>query len=101
MTVKFYSKNKIQITAGIIYLYHGSTVHINHLQVKKCLVIGGGGFLGHHIVERLLDSGYKVNVFDIRETYEDDRVQFFVGDLCNKEASINKNRSRLIYCFFF
>ncbi|XP_072286115.1 sterol-4-alpha-carboxylate 3-dehydrogenase, decarboxylating [Pyxicephalus adspersus] len=52
---------------------------------KKCTVIGGSGFLGQHMVERLLDKGYTVNVFDIRQGFENDRVQFFIGDLCNKQ----------------
>jgi hypothetical protein len=37
-------------------------------------------------VEALLERGYKVNIFDIRETFKDDRVTFFVGDLCTKEV---------------
>uniref|UniRef100_A0A8C9L9I6 NAD(P) dependent steroid dehydrogenase-like n=1 Tax=Pavo cristatus TaxID=9049 RepID=A0A8C9L9I6_PAVCR len=53
---------------------------------KKCLVIGGSGFLGQHMVEKLLDKGYSVNVFDIQKRFDNDRVQFFLGDLCNKEA---------------
>ncbi|KAG9478325.1 sterol-4-alpha-carboxylate 3-dehydrogenase, decarboxylating [Eleutherodactylus coqui] len=51
---------------------------------KKCAVIGGSGFLGQHMVERLLDKGYSVNVFDIRQGLENERVQFFIGDLCSK-----------------
>lgn len=50
-------------------------------------MVGGCGFLGRHMVEKLLDRGYQVNVFDIRETFKDDRVKFFIGDLCNKEVS--------------
>lgn len=53
---------------------------------KLCTVVGGGGFLGQHIVEQLLDRGYHVNVFDIRQTFERERVNFFVGDVCNKEV---------------
>nr|XP_056715527.1 sterol-4-alpha-carboxylate 3-dehydrogenase, decarboxylating [Euleptes europaea] len=52
---------------------------------KKCTVIGGSGFLGQHLVERLLEKGYSVNVFDIRKGFENDQVQFFLGDLCSKE----------------
>jgi sterol-4alpha-carboxylate 3-dehydrogenase (decarboxylating) len=54
-------------------------------KAKSCAVIGGCGFLGRHLVEALLERGYKVNIFDIRETFKDDRVTFFVGDLCTKE----------------
>ncbi|XP_077983630.1 sterol-4-alpha-carboxylate 3-dehydrogenase, decarboxylating-like [Glandiceps talaboti] len=52
---------------------------------KTCTVIGGCGFLGRHIVEKLLDKGYSVSVFDLRQTFEDDRVKFFTGDLCSQE----------------
>ena len=38
------------------------------------------------MVEGLLQRGYKVNVFDIKVTYEEDRVTFFTGDLCNKQV---------------
>jgi len=52
----------------------------------KCLVIGGGGFLGQHIVEELLSKDHSVSVFDLRTTFHDDRVTFFTGDLCNKKV---------------
>eukprot|EP01137_Pigoraptor_chileana_P000180 Opistho-2@35890 len=51
---------------------------------QKVLVIGGGGFLGRHIVELLLERNYAVNVFDMRETFKDANIKFFVGDLLNK-----------------
>lgn len=41
------------------------------------------------MVEGLLDKGYRVNVFDIRKTFSDDRVSFFVGDLCSKEVAMS------------
>ncbi|KAM9128078.1 sterol-4-alpha-carboxylate 3-dehydrogenase, decarboxylating isoform 2-T2 [Pangshura tecta] len=52
---------------------------------KKCTVIGGSGFLGQHMVEKLLEKGYTVNVFDIQKGFENDKVQFFLGDLCSKK----------------
>uniref|UniRef100_F6PGP3 Sterol-4-alpha-carboxylate 3-dehydrogenase, decarboxylating n=1 Tax=Ornithorhynchus anatinus TaxID=9258 RepID=F6PGP3_ORNAN len=54
-------------------------------QAKKCTVIGGSGFLGQHMVEQLLARGYAVNVFDIRQGFDNPQVQFFVGDLCSKQ----------------
>ncbi|XP_063046651.1 sterol-4-alpha-carboxylate 3-dehydrogenase, decarboxylating [Engraulis encrasicolus] len=53
---------------------------------KRCAVIGGSGFLGRHLVEKLLERGYTVTVFDIRQSYELPGVAFHEGDLCNKEA---------------
>uniref|UniRef100_A0A8C4QNH3 Sterol-4-alpha-carboxylate 3-dehydrogenase, decarboxylating n=1 Tax=Eptatretus burgeri TaxID=7764 RepID=A0A8C4QNH3_EPTBU len=53
-----------------------------------CVVIGGSGFLGHHLVEGLLLRDYVVRVFDLRQSFHDDRVTFFLGDLCEKQALI-------------
>ena len=50
-------------------------------------MIGGGGFLGRHIVDKLLEKSYNVSVFDIRSTFENECIQFFVGDLCQWEVS--------------
>lgn len=49
-------------------------------------MVGGCGFLGRHIVDKLLEKGYQVNVFDIRKSFEDARVKFFIGDLLHKEV---------------
>ena len=60
-----------------------SRTHSVSFQQKVCTVIGGCGFLGRHLVEGLLQKGYHVNVFDVKTTFENDQVQFFVG---NKEV---------------
>ncbi|XP_053526182.1 sterol-4-alpha-carboxylate 3-dehydrogenase, decarboxylating isoform X1 [Artibeus jamaicensis] len=54
-------------------------------KAKKCTVIGGSGFLGQHMVEQLLARGYTVNVFDIRQGFDNPQVQFFLGDLCSQQ----------------
>ncbi|XP_012582648.1 PREDICTED: sterol-4-alpha-carboxylate 3-dehydrogenase, decarboxylating isoform X2 [Condylura cristata] len=54
-------------------------------KAKRCTVIGGSGFLGQHMVEQLLARGYAVNVFDMRQSFEDPRVHFFLGDLCSAQ----------------
>ena len=63
--------------------------HIRHFslfQSKLCTVVGGCGFLGRHLVEHLLERGYTVNVFDIKKTFDNEKVHFFTGDLCEKEV---------------
>ncbi|KAK7141768.1 hypothetical protein R3I93_015806 [Phoxinus phoxinus] len=56
---------------------------------KRCAVIGGSGFLGRHLVERLVGRGYTVSVFDIRQAYELPGVTFHQGDLCDKQALLS------------
>ncbi|KAK7097791.1 sterol-4-alpha-carboxylate 3-dehydrogenase, decarboxylating-like isoform X2 [Littorina saxatilis] len=49
------------------------------------LVIGGCGFLGRHLCEHLLQRGYSVRAFDIRKTFDNDKIDFYIGDLCSEE----------------
>ena len=55
----------------------------------KVLVIGGGGFLGRRIVEMALDRNHSVSVFDMKKTFDDDRLEtYFIGDLSELEDLI-------------
>lgn len=55
--------------------------------MKKILVCGGAGFVGHHVVNNLLDKGYEVTVMDrFAKPMWDSRVKFFLGDITNAEA---------------
>lgn len=40
----------------------------------KALVAGGGGFIGGHLTQRLLEQGYEVRCVDIKPLYEWDQV---------------------------
>ena len=53
------------------------------MKQKKAIVLGGGGFIGSHLVNRLLQEGYWVRAVDLKypqfsQTMADDFVQ---GDL--------------------
>ena len=50
---------------------------------KKALVCGAGGFIGGHLVKRLVSEGYWVRGVDIKENEygNDDADDFVVGDL--------------------
>jgi UDP-glucose 4-epimerase len=63
---------------------------------KNCIIYGGGGFIGSHICEELLNDGYNVSVFD--KLYFDkrnissfrNRVKVIEGDFYN-EKDIKKS----------
>ena len=66
-------------------------------QFTACLVIGGSGFLGQHLVRQLLESGeWEVTVFDVRGG-ADERARIVVGDLRDQQQVIDacKGAARL------
>ena len=63
-----------------------------HIDFSEILVTGGAGFIGSHIVDRLLDEGLKVRVLDNLSTGEKKNIsqhqnkksfQFIEGDIRN------------------
>ena len=56
--------------------------------IKKALVLGAGGFIGHHLVKRLKNEGYWVTGVDLKkpEFSSTSADQFTIGDLRNYEV---------------
>lgn len=53
---------------------------------KKVVVFGGSGFIGSHVVDRLIEIGYSVTVFDlVKGKHLNPKASFFEGNIMNKE----------------
>jgi UDP-glucose 4-epimerase len=61
-------------------------------KTRKVLVTGGAGFIGSHIVDRLVGNGYAVKVIDnlstgnlanIKNHVETGKIDFVKGDICD------------------
>lgn len=56
----------------------------------KCLILGGGGFIGSHVCETLLKAGYSVRVFEKERVNKDNLknilsdIEWVEGDFTNK-----------------
>jgi UDP-glucose 4-epimerase len=54
----------------------------------KCLVLGGGGFIGSHVVDALIDGGHHARVFERPRVpryraCDGDRLEWMEGDFQN------------------
>jgi UDP-glucose 4-epimerase len=65
------------------------------MKYEKILVSGGAGFIGSHIVNRLIADGAEVTVYDnlstgklenIADAESKDRLHFVKGDICNFDS---------------
>lgn len=71
---------------------------------ERCLIYGGGGFIGSHLAERLLDTGYDVTIFDKLNFSEKNisdfshRVHITEGDF-NNEIDLKNSLTGIDYVF--
>jgi UDP-glucose 4-epimerase len=68
---------------------------------KSVLVIGGSGFLGSHVADRLTEAGYDVRIFDGKHSpWLRPQQQMIVGDLLDEEA-VRRASERVKAVFHF
>ncbi len=69
--------------------------------MKKVVVVGGSGFLGSHVADRLSDEGYKVTILDIAKSkWIKKNQKFILCDVLNKDL-LNKSLKNNDYVFNF
>jgi UDP-glucose 4-epimerase len=65
------------------------------MKKENCIIYGGGGFIGSHLAEELLGSGYNVTIFDkIKFSKENingfsEKVRVIEGDFNNERDLLN------------
>ncbi len=55
---------------------------------ERCLVLGGGGFIGSHLTEELLHEGYEVTVFD-KLNFSRKNISDFIDNIKIAEGDFN------------
>lgn len=73
-------------------------------EIKKCIVYGGGGFIGSHLCEELLSRGYEVTLFDKKSfsrnniLHIENKLKIIEGDF-NNEIDIKNSLEGVNYVF--
>ena len=69
--------------------------------MKKALIIGGSGFLGSHVADKLSDFGYEVSIFDFKKSnYLRNDQKMVIGDINDKELlDFSINGMDVVYHF--
>jgi len=58
------------------------------MSTKNCLLLGGGGFIGSHLADELLNKGYKVTIFD-KFNFSKNNIQHIISNLNIIEGDFN------------
>lgn len=71
---------------------------------KNCIIYGGGGFIGSHLAEELINNGYKVTIFDklnfskVNILHLGKKIKIIEGDF-NNEIDIKNSLKGIDFVF--
>ncbi|MBM4159437.1 MAG: NAD-dependent epimerase/dehydratase family protein [Ignavibacteria bacterium] len=74
------------------------------MSTKNCLLLGGGGFIGSHLADELLNKGYKVTIFD-KFNFSKNNIQHIINNLniiegdFNNKIDLKKSLKNINYIF--
>ena len=68
---------------------------------KKVVVFGGAGFLGSHVCDSLTNAGYRVSIYDVKESpYVNSAQEMIIGDVRDEElVKKTLNDAQIVYNF--
>ena len=72
--------------------------------MKKVLITGGAGFIGSHIVDKLIMNDYKVVIIDnlltgsINNLPQSDKIEFYKNDIYKDDIEFIFDRERPDFC---
>ncbi|MCI0472077.1 MAG: NAD-dependent epimerase/dehydratase family protein [Ignavibacteria bacterium] len=61
---------------------------------ENCIIYGGGGFIGSHLAEELLERGYNVTIFD-KIKFSRENIESFIGKVRIIEGDFNNEHDLL------
>ena len=69
--------------------------------MKSAIVIGGSGFIGSHVADKLSEKGFNVTIFDCFETkWKLKEQKFILGNILDKKALENAIKgNQIVYNF--